>query len=128
MIEVVPTIEDIERYLKMRLDRDTMPSAMDSDLRAEIMRVIPSNISQMWVETITLTNSRRVGYSLMECRFILVSLNIDMVLEEVTIGQRKKKLYEMIEGNGLRDAYSITLERIKAQGGSKARLGMEALM
>ena len=47
MIAAVPTIGDIERYLKMKLDRDTTPSAMDDNLRAEIMRVIPRNISQM---------------------------------------------------------------------------------
>ena len=34
----------------------------------------------------------------------------------------------MIQGNGLRDAYSATLARIKAQKGSKSKLGMEALM
>ena len=64
----------------------------------------------------------------MEYRFILVSLNIDAVLEEVTISQRKKKLDQMIQGRGLRDAYSASLARIKAQKGSKSRLGMEALM
>jgi len=63
-----------------------------------------------------------------EYRFLLVSLNIDAVLEEVTISQRKKKLEQMIKGGGLRDAYSATLERIKAQKGSKARLGIEVLM
>ena len=47
MIAVIPTIEDIERYLEMRLDRDLTPSAMDNNLRAEIMRVIPRKISQM---------------------------------------------------------------------------------
>ena len=47
MIAVIPTIKDIERYLGMRLDRDPTPSAMDNDLRAEIMRVIPRKISQM---------------------------------------------------------------------------------
>ena len=47
MISVIPTIGDIEKYLEMRLDRDTTPSAMDENLRAEIMRVIPRNISQM---------------------------------------------------------------------------------
>ena len=46
-IAVIPTIEDIERYLEMRLDRDLTPSAMDNNLRAEIMRVIPRKISQM---------------------------------------------------------------------------------
>ena len=47
MIAVVPTIGDIRRYLEMRLDRDTTPSAMDSKLRAWIMSVIPRKISQM---------------------------------------------------------------------------------
>ena len=64
----------------------------------------------------------------MEYRFLLVSLNIDAVLEEVTISQRKKKLGQMIKGGGLRDGYSATLARIKAQKGSKARLGIEMLM
>ena len=56
MIPVIPTIRDIKRYLEMRLDRDTTPGAMDDNLRAEIMRVIPGTISQMCVETITLAN------------------------------------------------------------------------
>ena len=47
MIAVTPTIGDIERYLEMRLDRDPTPSAMDGNLRAEILRVIPRKISQM---------------------------------------------------------------------------------
>ena len=63
-----------------------------------------------------------------EFRFLLVSLNIDAVLEEVTISQRRKKFDQMIKGNGLRDAYSATLARIEAQKGSKARLAMDALM
>ena len=61
-------------------------------------------------------------------RFLLVSLNIDAVLQEITVRQRKRKLDEMIQGNGLRDAYSATLVRIKAQKGGMSRLGMEALM
>ena len=47
MIEVTPTIWDIERYLKRRLNRDNTPGAMDDNLRADIMRVIPRKISQM---------------------------------------------------------------------------------
>jgi len=34
----------------------------------------------------------------------------------------------MMDGFGLGDAYSATIERIKAQGGDKSRLGMAALM
>ena len=46
VIPVIPTIRDIERYLEMRLGRDTTPNAMDDNLRAEIMRVIPRKFSQ----------------------------------------------------------------------------------
>jgi len=127
-ISVAPTIGDIKSYLKMKLARDTTPKAMNGDLRAEIMREIPTKISQMWVETTTLTNPGLLGYSLTGHRFLLVSLSIDAVLDEVTIHQRKKKLDEMTAGSGLRDAYSATLARIKEQGGSKARLAMEVLM
>jgi len=49
-IAVIPTTEDIRRYLKMRLDRDPTPGAMDDDLRAEIMRIIPGEFSPMWVD------------------------------------------------------------------------------
>jgi len=34
----------------------------------------------------------------------------------------------MVQGNGLRSAYSATLARIKAQGGSKSKLGVDVLM
>ena len=47
MTPIIPTIGDIERYLNMRLEKDSTPSAMDGDLRAEIIRVIPRKISQM---------------------------------------------------------------------------------
>ena len=53
MITVIPTIRDIERYLEMRLNRDPTPSAMDANLKAEIIRVIPRKIAQMYVETTT---------------------------------------------------------------------------
>jgi len=62
------------------------------------------------------------------CRFLLVSLNIDAILAEVTIRQRRKKLEEMTQGNGLSEAYTATLTRIKAQKGHKSVLGFKALM
>jgi len=61
-------------------------------------------------------------------RFLLVSLNIDAILQETTIHRRRQKLGAMANGLGLGDAYSATLDRIKGQGGEKARLGMVALM
>jgi len=46
-IPVSPTQDDIKSYLEMRLDRDTDPDAMDDELRADIMRIIPAEISEM---------------------------------------------------------------------------------
>ena len=53
---------------------------------------------------------------------------MDAVLEDVTIHQRRQTLHEMTNGFSLDDAYSTTLDRIRKQKGSRARLGMEALM
>ena len=61
-------------------------------------------------------------------RFLLVSLNIDAILGEVTIFDRRQKLNEITKGNHLGDAYATTLTRMKAQKGNRSRLGMEALM
>ena len=62
------------------------------------------------------------------CRFLLVSLNIDAILGEVTIRQRRKKLEAMTLGNGLSDAYGATLTRLKSQKGYKSVLGLKILM
>ena len=60
--------------------------------------------------------------------FLLVSLKIDAILGEVTIRQRRKKLEEITQGNGLSDAYTATLSRLKAQKGHKSVLGLKVLM
>jgi len=62
------------------------------------------------------------------CSFLLVSLNIDAILEEVTIRQRRKILEEMVRGKGLSEAYTATLRRLKAQKGNKLILGQKVLM
>ena len=62
------------------------------------------------------------------CRFLLVSLSIDAILGEVTIGQRRKKLEEMKRGYNLSDAYTATLTRLKTQTRHKSILGMKVLM
>src|SRR5437879_13619602 len=61
-------------------------------------------------------------------RFLLVSLNIDTILGEATIYERRQKLNEIASGNHLGDAYATTLARMKTQKGNRPRLGMEALM
>ena len=62
------------------------------------------------------------------CRFLLASLNIEAILGGITIGQRRKILQEMTGGNGLSDAYTATLARLKAQKRNRAELGYKALM
>ena len=46
-IPLHPTSHDIKNYLEKRLDGDTDPNAMDDELRADIMRIIPEKISEM---------------------------------------------------------------------------------
>jgi len=61
-------------------------------------------------------------------RFLLAALSIETILQEVTIHRRRQKLWAMLNGLDLRGAYGATLERIKAQGGEKTKLGMAVLM
>ena len=61
-------------------------------------------------------------------RFLLAFLTIDMILQETTIFLRREKLREMKSNLGFGGAYGATLERIKAQGEGKSRLGMAVLM
>ena len=61
-------------------------------------------------------------------RFLLASLNIEAILGEVTIHQRRKKLEEMAQGSGLSDAYTATLTRLREQTGNRSGLGLRALM
>jgi len=61
-------------------------------------------------------------------RFLLVSLNIEAILQETTLHRRTEKLGTMANGLGLGGAFDATIRRIKAQEGDRARLGMETLM
>ena len=45
-ISLSPAYQDIMNYLQMRLNCDTNPHAMDKELRADIKRIIPENISE----------------------------------------------------------------------------------
>ena len=49
VIPISPNSGDIRSYLEMRLDMDAEPEAMNDDLRADIMRIIPERISDMCV-------------------------------------------------------------------------------
>ena len=61
-------------------------------------------------------------------RFLLVSLSIETILGETTIRRRREKLKQMSKGQNVGDVYTATLERIRAQGEGRARLGMKAIM
>ena len=61
-------------------------------------------------------------------RFLLASLNIQAILQESTMYRRRERLNKMTDGLRLGDVYGATIERMKAQGGDKSRLGMGALM
>ena len=49
VIPISPNTDDIRNYLEMRLDRDPEPEAMSHDLRADIVRSILGNMSDMCV-------------------------------------------------------------------------------
>ena len=52
-VSISPKRGDIIRYLHSRLREDTTPDAMDSSLKADILKKIPEDISEMYVrETI----------------------------------------------------------------------------
>ena len=127
-LSISPKRGDIVTYLHSKLEEDTTPDAMDSRLEADILRKIPEDISEMYVEAMALGKLPRASANRYMSRFLLVSLNIDAVLRETTIHRRRQKLSTMTDGLGLGDAYGATLGRIKGQGGEKARLGMAALM
>ena len=126
-LSILSKRDDIIRYLRSKLQEDTTPDAMDNNLEAEILRKIPEDISEMYVEA-TLGKPDQACTDRYISRFLLVSLNIDAILQETTIYGRRQKLSALTDGLGLGDAYGATLDRIKRQGGEKARLGMAALM
>jgi len=53
-VSISPRREDIVTYLRSRLAADAIPDAMDSTLEGDILKKIPSDISEMYVEATTL--------------------------------------------------------------------------
>jgi len=49
MLPISPRERDIELYLRMRLSRDPEPDAMDEELEADILRIVPEVILGMYV-------------------------------------------------------------------------------
>ena len=53
-VSISPKRDDIIRYIRSRLDKDTIPDAMDSSLEADILKQIPEDITEMCVEATAL--------------------------------------------------------------------------
>ena len=53
-IEITSRRGDVIRYLRARLNEDTNPDAMDGSLEEDILKKIPEDISEMYVEATTL--------------------------------------------------------------------------
>jgi len=128
-ISVSPTKEDTKAFLKIKLGEDSEPEAMDENLRADIMEIIPKTISEMYIliPSVPMQLKSRCLRMIMH-RFLLVSLSIEAILAEPTIHRRKERLKQMSKGQGVGDVYGATLERIKGQEEARSRLGMEAIM
>ena len=60
--------------------------------------------------------------------FILVSLNIEAILQELTIHRRRERLNKLADGLRSGEISSSMIERIKAPGGDKLRLGAAVLI
>ena len=56
-VSVGPSKDDIIGYLRVRLDEDESPEAMDEGLAEEILEKIPDQMSEMYVGTMTLEAS-----------------------------------------------------------------------
>jgi len=48
-VPVGPSKDDILEYLRLRLDEDEMPDAMDESLEADILEKIPETMSETYV-------------------------------------------------------------------------------
>ena len=113
---ITPRRHDITSYLHTKLEEDTIPDAMDSSLKAEILKKIPENISEMWVDATAPESYLKLSADRIISRFLLVSLNVDAILRETTISRRRQKLNAMADGLGLGGVYGDTLSRITGQG------------
>ena len=61
-LSISPKEDDIIRYLRSRLHEDTTRDAMDSSLEADILKKIPGDVSEMYVEGAILGRLPQVIY------------------------------------------------------------------
>ena len=63
-IQIIPSEEDIKKYLDTRLSKDTQPGIMSDSLREEILTTILENISEMYVTDIRTLSTLFTGHLL----------------------------------------------------------------
>jgi len=82
-IRIIPSEEDIKKYLIMRLSDDTQPTAVNQDLRQKILTTIPEKISGMCVADIRAVCTLLKGHLLtrfqISTRFVKHERNIGAV-------------------------------------------------
>ena len=130
VIHISTNPDEVRSFVLGRLDMDIEPEAMDDALRADIVKMAEERMSDTCVRAFGVFPLSVVYvYSPTTLsRFLLVSLSVDTILGEVTIGRRREKLEEMTRNNGLSDVYTAKLNEVKAQKGNRAVLGMNVLM
>ena len=127
-VSIVSKENDIVKYLRARLERDTTPEVMDSFLAEDIINSIAERSSGRYVPGRDPGDCCESCTDRCKCRFLMVSLKVEAVLRETTIRRRRNRLNTMGDGLGLGDAYEATLGRIRAQDGEKTQLAMTTLM
>jgi len=62
-VSLGPSKDDIVEYLRVRLDEDETPDAMDESLEADILSKIPENMSEMyvWAMLLRVTQNRLIN-------------------------------------------------------------------
>ena len=60
VIPIIPNGDDIRSYLKIKLDKDTEPEAMNDSLRADILRIILEKTSDMYVALSSISTLSKV--------------------------------------------------------------------
>ncbi|CUS09922.1 unnamed protein product, partial [Tuber aestivum] len=107
IVSIKPNEGDIKEYITQRLDRDPNPDEMNSQLRTDIMRILPHKVSGI---------------------FLLAFLKMNAILEAVNVHERKARLLAMEDSPELQREYSKTLHRIVEQGSNKPKLALTVLM
>jgi len=126
-MSIQPAEEDIFRYIRVRLRRDTTPEIMGSALEAEIMRTIPKITSGTYVEMSARKGYPKVIADIFKPRFLLASLYMEVILQGTTLADRKVALESIKDGAGLGEAYDATLQRIRVQRGEMVKLAVGTL-